>query len=103
MNAGELCQKEVVVIGRDDSILEAARRMRDYHVGSLFVTETSGGNTVPVGILTDRAIVVQVISEDLKQVGINTEDLRVGDVISSHLRHWQESAVSEDGGVRKVS
>lgn len=85
MNAGELCQKEVVVIGRDDSILEAARRMRDYHVGSLIVTEKSGGNTVPVGILTDRAIVVQVISEDLKQDGINTEDLLVGDVISPHL------------------
>ena len=37
MNAGELCNREVVVAYRNTPLVEAARLMREHHVGSLVV------------------------------------------------------------------
>ena len=37
MNAGELCHREVVIAYRNTPLVEAARLMREHHVGSLVV------------------------------------------------------------------
>lgn len=56
--AGEFCIREVIVVGKNCTVVEAARFMRDHHVGDLVVTEaTESGEGVPAGILTDRDIV----------------------------------------------
>ncbi len=62
MNAGELCTREVVVAEPDEPILEAARRMRDRSVGSLIVVEGAPGRRRPIGIVTDRDIVVYAVA-----------------------------------------
>jgi CBS domain-containing protein len=62
MTAGELCNREVVVGSPDESVLEAARRMRDQHVGSLVICEGPPGGRIPVGILTDRDIVLYAVA-----------------------------------------
>jgi CBS domain-containing protein len=80
MNAGELCNREVVTTGRDTGIIEAAKLMRDHHVGSLVVVEEKDGRPEPVGILTDRDIVMEVIAED-----VGVADVAVGDVMSYAL------------------
>ena len=61
MNAGELCNRDVVTITRDAGIIDAAKLMRDHHVGCLVVVENREGQTEPVGILTDRDIVIEVM------------------------------------------
>ena len=33
MKAGEFCNREVIVIGKDESVAEAAALMREHHVG----------------------------------------------------------------------
>ena len=55
MTAGDICTRPVVTADRDETIVEAARRMRDRHVGALVVVDASQR---PLGILTDRDIVV---------------------------------------------
>jgi predicted transcriptional regulator len=80
MKTGELCNREVVTATRDTSILDAARLMRDQHVGSLVVVETSGDHVEPVGILTDRDIVIEVIAES-----VALDDVSVGDVMTYAL------------------
>jgi CBS domain-containing protein len=54
--------------------------MRDKHVGSLIITDTNAGRVVPVGILTDRDIVIEVISRD-----ISLNEVTVGDIMTYAL------------------
>ena len=38
MSVGEVCKREVVFISRDSTVAEAAKLMREHHVGALVVT-----------------------------------------------------------------
>lgn len=80
MTVGAVCNREVVIIERDASIRQAAKLMREYHVGDLVVTERRGADNVPVGILTDRDIVVEVLAED-----VDLDTVVIGDVMSDEL------------------
>ncbi|MDJ0832461.1 MAG: CBS domain-containing protein [Gammaproteobacteria bacterium] len=80
MSAGEYCNREVVVVARDESVRTAIGLMRDHHVGSLVVTEQQGETVKPVGILTDRDIVMEILAQD---VAVDTVD--VGDIMSDQL------------------
>jgi CBS domain-containing protein len=77
MNAGELCNRDVVTATRETTILDAARLMRDHHVGCLVVIETKEDRIEAVGMLTDRDIVVEVIAE-----GVDIDQVSVGDVMT---------------------
>ena len=75
MKVAELCTHRVVTISRKKSVLEAARQMREEHVGDLVVLDDETAR--PVGILTDRDIVVGVVAQDTKHL----DKLDVGDVL----------------------
>ena len=38
--------------------------MREYHVGDLIVVEASDGTNEPVGIVTDRDLVLEVLADN---------------------------------------
>ena len=63
MTAGELCNRTVYIIRADESVLEAARLMRKYHVGCLVVVEEHGEDRVPIALVTDRDLVVKGMAE----------------------------------------
>ncbi|HSD96103.1 MAG TPA: CBS domain-containing protein [Sulfuricaulis sp.] len=86
MTIGKVCNREVVFIHAQASIPEAARLMREYHVGDLVVTREKTGKRVPVGIVTDRDIVLEVIAE-----GVGMDDVNVGDIMSDNLVTARES------------
>jgi CBS domain-containing protein len=64
MTAGEFCNRQLVIARPDERVAEAARRIRDFHVGTLIVVDEQDGRRVPVGILTDRDLVVRVLTAD---------------------------------------
>ena len=64
MPVGEICNREVVVAERTTTIVEAARLMRRYHVGDLVVGDGVQDRRVPVGMVTDRDLVVEVIARE---------------------------------------
>ena len=104
MNAGELCNREVVFAYRDTRLVEAARLMREHHVGSLVVVVDRLSERVPVGILTDRDIVVAVVAKEL-----DPRTLTVGDVMTSELLTVREQdgipdalRLMREKGVRRV-
>ncbi|MEK7223700.1 MAG: CBS domain-containing protein [Pseudomonadota bacterium] len=80
MTIGKVCNREVVFIHAQASVPEAARLMREYHVGDLVVIKEKTGKRVPVGIVTDRDIVLEVIAE-----GVSMDDVSVGDIMSDKL------------------
>jgi CBS domain-containing protein len=80
MLVGKICNREVVFVEPDTSIAEAARLMREHHVGGLVVVQEKSGKRVPVGIITDRDLVIEVIAE-----GVDMSDITVGDIMSDQL------------------
>lgn len=89
MPIGELCVRQVVVAPRETSVLEAARLMRQYHVGDIVVTDDVNGRRKPVGIVTDRDLVLEVMAPALDATALTAGDIMSGDVIT----------VTEDAGV----
>lgn len=75
MLTGEYCNREVSIIGRGDSVTKAAKLMRDHHVGNVLVVDSNNGELTPIGILTDRDIVVKVLAEDLDLKMVTLEDV----------------------------
>lgn len=80
MPVGELCIRQVIVTPRESSVLDVAKLMRQYHVGDVIVTDGVNGRRAPVGIVTDRDIVVEVLAE-----GVDPASLSAGDIMSSQL------------------
>ncbi len=77
MTAGQFCRRRVVVATRREPLIDAARRMRDEHVGSLVVVEDKAdGTRAPVAVLTDRDIVVHAVAR-----GDRPDAITVGDVV----------------------
>ncbi len=80
MKAGELCNREVVIAQREQTIKEVAKLMRTKHVGSVVVVEGSPACARPVGIITDRDLVVEIMAQD-----VDEEKVTVGDIMASDL------------------
>ena len=64
-------------VSPDDTIQNAARIMRDEDTGAVPVVE----NGRPVGIVTDRDIVVRAVAED--QLGRPIRDIVTGNIVSA--------------------
>lgn len=86
MAIGELCNREVVIAQRGTSVLEASRLMRQYHVGDLVVVDEKDGKRVPVGIVTDRDVVLEVVSMEL-----DASVLTAGDIMGLELATIREN------------
>lgn len=86
MPIGEICNRAVIFAKKDTSLLEAAQLMRQNHVGDLVIVDEKNGRRVPVGIVTDRDIVIEVIA---KELDINA--LTAGDVMGPGLATARET------------
>ncbi len=89
MTVGSVCNYNVATIERDAGVIDAAGRMRTQHVGDLIVVEEQAGGRVPVGILTDRDIVVAVVAK-----GASAGAVTVGDAMSAAVL-----TVNKDNGI----
>lgn len=86
MAIGEICNREVVFATRDTTVQAAAKLMRHYHVGSLVIVDDLAGKRIPVGIVTDRDIVVEVDATDL-----DPKVITIGDIMTPELITVPES------------
>jgi CBS domain-containing protein len=104
MQVGDYCNREVVVVDTTSSVSEAARVMREYHVGDVVVVERKYGRQFPTGILTDRDIALEFVA-----VGTDPETISVGDAMSFELLKVNQDddlmhviEMMRDKGVRRV-
>jgi len=82
MSIGEICNREVITIQRDETVLEAAKLMRQYHVGAVIVVDKRNDRLIPVGIVTDRDLVVEVLATELDQTVITVGDIMAPEVFT---------------------
>lgn len=86
MPVSEFCNRNVIIAKRDLTVLEAAKLMRQHHVGDIVVVEETDGVRVPVGVVTDRDLVVEIIAPELDYTVIT-----VGDIMGTELVTMKES------------
>lgn len=82
MPVSEICNREVVIVRPDSTTLEAAQLMRQHHVGDVLVVESRNGIRVPVGIVTDRDLVVEIMAPELDMVAITVGDIMLPDLVT---------------------
>lgn len=105
MRISEICTRSVVTCRRATRVAELARMMRDQHVGAVIIVEPEpGGRPRPVGIVTDRDLVVQVMAK-----GADPETLVAGDLVVGELLRAREGETVYDAvwqmrgrGVRRL-
>lgn len=78
MIVGNICTRKVVSVHPEDSILSAAQRMREQHVGDVLVVKDDQERCI--GILTDRDITIEVVAN-----GVDPDSLTVRDVMSDEV------------------
>ena len=91
MPVKDVCIRNVVHVSRETTVHEAAQLMRQHHVGDLVVVDIVDDSVRPVGILTDRDIVLSVVAPKL-----DATVMTVGDVMGDELITCpEEMGVSE--------
>lgn len=89
--AGELCNRTVVIAKRYETVRVAAQRMLDRHVGSVVVVDEVDGRRVPVGIVTDRDIVLAVVAAGRDPNGTLVEDVMSTDLVKA----WEDDDAAD--------
>jgi CBS domain-containing protein len=78
---------------RGESLHEAVRLMREHHVGDVVITEQRAGRTVPIGILTDRDILIEVVAQDVPLANLAVSDVMSFDLLTVGENHSETDAL----------
>jgi len=101
MSLAILCNRNVVYIDQDAGIVEVAQLMRERHVGSIVVVDSAGR---PIGIITDRDLVIEVIANEVDAGAIVLEDIMTPDPVILAESEATGEALKQmrDRGVRRA-
>ncbi|MTI64806.1 CBS domain-containing protein [Methylophaga sp.] len=87
MNILDVCQHKVAMLEKNEKVQEAARQMKIHHVGDVIVVSKENGQNKPLGILTDRDIVINLVADD-----VDLSAVTVGDCMSDDLMTVRDDA-----------
>ncbi len=73
-------KEQVATVDSKASLFDAAKLMRKNHVGNIIVVELKNGKKSPVGILTDRDLVIETLAQD-----VDAKTLSVRDIMATEL------------------
>lgn len=105
MTVGELCNRNVVVAPKTEMVVDAAKRMRMAHVGDVVVVEDRQGRHVPLGIVTDRDIVLSIVAGDADHINyLSLNDMMTEDLVTAKEQDNIEASLKrmQERGVRRL-
>ena len=104
MSIGEFCTREVVIVERGTGIVELAQLMRKHHVGDVIVVDIQGDLVVPVGIVTDSDIVVELIAGEVDIDSVTTGDVMNPELITAKEKEgiWDTLQSMRSKGIRRM-
>jgi CBS domain-containing protein len=105
MTIGEICNRNVVVAPKGEMVVDAAMRMRTSHVGALVVVENRNGRHVPIGIVTDRDIVIAAVAGDPDHINyLMLSDVMTSDLVTATEQDSIEAALKKmhEHGIRRL-
>lgn len=104
LSVGTVASRVVITAPRDMTVAAAARLMREHHVGTLVIIDASREMPTPVGVVTDRDLVMEVMA-----LGVDPNLVVVGDLLVRPLVTAREDDALFDAiqtmnqhGVRRV-
>lgn len=100
----EFCRSDVLVVDRNSTVIEAARRMREAHLGDVVICSEDNGISKPIGILTDRDIVIGVLALDLPLDAVRVEDVMTPALVTirQNVGVYEAIQLMETYGVRRL-
>ncbi len=104
MTIGSYCNREVVIATRETPARELAHLMREHHVGNVIIVEHNGSYSKPVGIVTDRDLVVELLSRDVDIDACKAEDIMSYNLLTANSKDgvWETLQNMRMRGVRRV-
>lgn len=103
MKIGEICSRAVVIASEDLGVVEVAKLMRTHHVGSVVVVDETGDSVRPIGIITDRDLVIEVLAQEVPLEAVKLEDIMSRDPIITREDDdlWETLQRMRDRGIRR--
>ena len=94
------CRRTPVTTQPDASVGDAAQMMREHHVGAVVVVEDG----VPVGMITDRDIVLRTVLSGLDASATKVRDVMSESVVSARIDEQIDDVVTRmrAGRVRRL-
>lgn len=104
MLAGAVGTQNVETCGTHATVFQMAELMRNAHVGDLVVVEYHNGEPIPVGIVTDRDLVLQVMAKQGDPAIVTAADVMGKKLVLAYEGEQLEVAVERmrGSGVRRV-
>jgi CBS domain-containing protein len=105
MSVGQFCNRETIIADQQTPIVDAAKLMRQHHVGCIVVTEALGdGGVSPVGIVTDRDLVVEILAAEIDPDQVTLGDIMSFELVTAHEddRLWDTLQRMRVKGVRRI-
>jgi CBS domain-containing protein len=104
MQLKEIYTPEVVCCPRETNAFDAAVLMRQRHVGAVVVVNDMNDDRTPIGVITDRDLVVQVLAEGLDARKTPIETLTRKPVIIAHDGEALSAVIERmrNHGVRRI-
>lgn len=100
----DLCTPDVISCTADRTVLHAARLMREHHVGDVVVVEDAETDQSPIGVVTDRDIVVEVLGKELDPARVTLRQIMRTPVVIASTSEDITQAVErmKFHGVRRI-
>lgn len=104
MKLKNVCTLDVACCTGGTMISEAARLMRQHHTGNLVVVDETDGDRIPVGIITDRDIVVEVVGRGLDPAATRVSSAMSAQIVVADANEDVSDAVDRmrAHGVRRI-
>ena len=100
MTVSKACTRLVVTAHPEDTVQAVAKRMAQYDVGSLIVVEANK----PVGIITDRDLVLRVMAQDDTSPDLAVRDVMTGNpvCVPEHMSIEEAIALMRGYQIRRL-
>ena len=100
MTVGKTCIRRVVTAHPEETVQEVAQRMAQYDVGTLIVVEVKR----PVGIITDRDLVLRVMAKELRpqEATVRAAMIRNPVCVGEHMALEEAIALMRGYHVRRL-
>lgn len=82
LSAADVCTRALIVAPRRMAVDDAARLMREHHVGALVVVDEDCPQRKVVGMLTDRDIVTSIVAKNVDPALVQVEDAMSADLVT---------------------
>ena len=82
LRAIDICQSDMVTANENTSLYDVARLMRQNHIGDVVITRSGEAEEIPIGVLTDRDIVVHGLACDMALDEVAAGDLSTQDLVT---------------------